>query len=75
MPVENLDQLKADFSEKNAALLKAIEQTTYQNINSLENKLQLASLRLQVIDSYHNLLSYVNLYPKSKNERKTNGWY
>ena len=75
MQEANLDQLKADFFEKNAALVKAIEQTTDENCNSFRNKSDLASSRLKVIGSYHRLVSYVVNQPKFKDEKQTQGWF
>jgi len=45
MPIQ-LEKLKADFIEKNAALLAAIELTTVETYTSFANKLLLSSLRI-----------------------------
>ena len=68
MLLEELQQLKATFFESNAALVRAVEQTSNENCNSIENKLLLATSRLKAVDSYHKLLNYILKYPKSRTD-------
>ena len=71
MLVEELERLKANFLESNAALVGAVEQTSYENCQSIQNKLLLATLRLKAMEHYHQLISYIMKYPKPKTDKLT----
>lgn len=56
---KEFERVKADYFEKNAALLQAVKETTFENCESLVNKVRLASLRLQSVNSYDSLISHI----------------
>jgi hypothetical protein len=56
---EEFERVKADYLKSNAALLKAVKQTTHGNCKSLENKVLLSALRLQSVISYNSLITNI----------------
>ena len=49
LDTENFGELKADYMEKIAALIEAVEETTAENCTLVDSKLHLASLNLNLL--------------------------
>jgi hypothetical protein len=61
MNPESFERTKKDFLEKNEKFAKAVEQITLDNHKSLEQKLMLATLHVQAIESYNLFMKLIGV--------------
>ncbi|HYJ63500.1 MAG TPA: hypothetical protein VEV62_07140 [Parafilimonas sp.] len=58
---ESLEKAKQNFIQSNERFVKAVNEITIDNYNSIEQKLHLSSLHIQTIENYNTLMEVMGI--------------